>query len=110
MSNQAARDSLGVKRACNERGVSFTYAADWPEELFESRHGGTGAKGLRTVSKGSSRGAGPQKKQGRVRRRGDLAEAVHLCKHGLRARQCSSCPAWHCCCPGSVAHVCAEAA
>lgn len=107
---QTARDGAGVLRAVNERGVSFTYAAEWPAELFESGHGGTAARNLRTVSKGSSRGAGPQKKQGRVHRRGGPAQHVHLCVHGQRAVQCPACPAWHCACPGSVAHVCSEAA
>jgi hypothetical protein len=105
-----APDGAGVRRACNERGVSFTYASEWPDELFEKRDGGTAAQNLRTVSKGSSRGAGPLKKQGRVRRSGGSAENVHLCKHGQRSAPCSSCPAWHCVCPGAPTHVCSEAA
>lgn len=110
MSSRIARDEVGVARAANERGVSFTHAEEWPAKLFEQRHGGTAAADLRTVSKGSSRGAGPQKKQGRVRRTGGSADFVHLCKHGQRSKQCSSCPAWHCVCPGAPAHVCQEAA
>lgn len=91
-----------------------TFEREWPSHaVFEAgvsgmHHGGTAAAGLRTVSKGSSRGAGPQVKQGRVRRRGGPADAVHLCKHGQGSVQCSSCSAWHCLCPGSLAHVCAE--
>lgn len=95
------RDSLGV--ACAN---PYTFASEWPDELFTQQHGGTAAANLRTVSKGSSRGAGPKVKQGRVRRRGGPADDVHLCKHGQRSVQCPNCPAWHCLCPGSPAHVC----
>jgi hypothetical protein len=107
---QTRPDGAGVNRPVDERGTSWSYAAEWPHELFEKRDGGTAARDLRTVSKGSSRGAGPQKKQGRVRRRGGAADFVHLCKHGQRSVQCLSCPAWHCACPGSPTHVCQEAA
>lgn len=102
-----ARDGAGVLRACNERGVHFTYEAEWREAF---KRGDVGAGNLRTVSKGSSRGAGPQKKQGRVYGRGGLADDVTMCKHGLRAVCCSNCRQWHCACPGQQAHACAEAA
>lgn len=103
---QTARDEMGVLRAVNERGVSFTYEREWPHALFEEGHGGTAAKNLRTVSKGSSRGVGPQKKQGRVRGNGGAADKVEMCRHGNKAVHCSSCRAWHCGCPGSPAHHC----
>lgn len=102
-------DGAGVLRACNERGVSFTFEAEW-RDAFRERHGGTASANLRTVSKGSSRGAGPQKKQGRVYGRGGAADDVAMCLHGLRAVYCSSCSTWHCACPGSLKHACAEAA
>lgn len=114
--HQMAPDSLGVMRAVDERGVSFTYAHEWPShEVFEAglRHelgAGTAAANLRTVSKGSSRGAGPMKKQGRVRREGGAADAVAMCLHGQRKTSCARCGAAHCGCPGSPAHACAEAA
>lgn len=108
MPSQMVRDEVGVIRAVNERGVSFTYEAEWPSELFEQRHGGTAAHNLRTVSKGSSRGAGPQKKQGRVRGRGGAADAVNMCGHGQRAAHCGTCHAWHCACPGSPSHLCQQ--
>ncbi len=73
----AARDEVGVYRACDSKGTSWTYAAEWRE---------------------------PQ----HARRRG--ADAVTMCAHGSRAVCCSGCSAWHCACPGSPAHVCAEAA
>jgi hypothetical protein len=104
---QTHPDGAGVNRPVDERCTSWSYAAEWPHELFEQRHGGTAARNLRTVSKGSSRGAGPQKKQGRVSRRGGAADDVKLCAHGQRAVQCSC--GWHCGCPGSPAHVCSEA-
>jgi hypothetical protein len=67
---QAKRDGVDVLRAVDERGTSWNYEAEWREAF---KRGDVGAANMRTVSKGSSRGAGPQKKQGRVygaRRRG----------------------------------------
>lgn len=108
MPSQMARDEVGVVRAVNERGVHFTYAEEWPNDLFEKRDGGTAAADLRTVSKGSSRGAGPKVKKGRVRGRGGAADVVNMCGHGQRAAQCTACRVWHCACPGSPAHVCQQ--
>lgn len=103
----AARDSIGVFRACDGAGVGFTFEREWAEVF---RKGDVGAAGKRTWSKGSARGEGPQVRVGYVRRRGGEAEALKLCAHGQRAAQCSGCSSWHCGCPGSAAHVCREAA
>lgn len=112
--SRVARDRAGVARAASESGVAITYANEWPSSaVFErgrigKENGGTAAAGLRTVSKGSSRGAGPLKKQGRVTRRGGSADDVPLCAHGQRQAKCGRCSALHCGCPGSLAHVCSE--
>jgi hypothetical protein len=103
--HQVAHDGAGVLRPVDERGTSWGYEAEWGA-VFEQRHGGTAARNLRTVSKGSSRGAGPQKKQGRVSERGGPADDVKRCAHGQRSVQCSGCSAWHCACPGSPKHAC----
>lgn len=112
-----AIDELGVVHAAelwNQRPVRVTYENSWPSHAaFEAGrqgklHGGTAAANLRTVSKGSSRGAGPQKKQGRVYVRGGAADAVELCVHGNRAAYCENCETWHCGCPGSPKHECEE--
>jgi hypothetical protein len=98
------RDSLGIVCA-----NPVTYEAEWAG-VFRERHGGTAAANLRTVSKGSSRGAGPKKKQGRQYRAGGAAEDVRRCPHGQRMVRCEGCSAWHCGCPGSPAHGCVAGA
>lgn len=103
------RDQVGVLRPVDEHGTHWSSAAEWGD-AFEHRHGGTASANLRTVSKGSSRGVGPQKKQGRVHGRGGAADNVKLCTHGNRAAQCGGCSGWYCGCPGSVAHSCSGAA
>lgn len=100
-----ARDGVGVLRAVDSRGTAVTFEAEWNAVL---ERGDVGAAGLRTVSKGSSRGDGPKVKQGRVRRRGGPADDVKLCRHGQRSVRCAC--GWHCECPGSLVHVCLEAA
>jgi hypothetical protein len=103
-----AYDGAGVLRAVTDSGVCFTYEREWRD--LGTGTASTAAANLRTVSKGSSRGAGPKVKQGRVRREGGAADYVAMCLHGQRQAQCSRCGALHCGCPGSPAHQCKEAA
>lgn len=102
------RDADGIIGAgvlIDGKPVRISFAGEW-RAVFE--RGDVGAANMRTVAKGSSRGDGPQKNQGRVYGRGGQAEDVHRCKHGQRSVQCRC--GWHCECPGSPRHVCSEAA
>lgn len=64
------------------------------------------------VSKGSSRGAGPQKKRGAVHVRAssgiDWDKHPPLCKCGQKMIGCFGCGDMYCASPGHVPHRCAE--
>lgn len=67
--------------------------------------GNVGAQDLRVVSKGSSRGAGPKVKKGRVHPRRFEHPERTACPCGRVMLRCDDCGAFWCNAPGHAAHV-----
>jgi hypothetical protein len=67
----------------------------------------------RQVSKGSSRGAGPQKRKGAVHVREfspiDWSKEPPRCPCGGAKEKCGSCGDWYCAAPGHLKHACGGA-
>lgn len=86
-----------------------TTPEEW-ERIFASSGAGTGAANLRVVSKGSSRGAGPQVKRGRVYRHAFEGHPARVtCPCGKVKLRCDECGVFWCNAPGHAAHECGRA-